>query len=318
MKLSDEFKVGVFATFAIAVLIVGFNYLKGRDLFANNITLTAKYENLSGLAPGNAVLYYGDQIGKVIGKTRQYDEKSKPYFIVSMSVTPEAKIPKGSVAKIISPIMASKAIEIVPSNSPEFVVDDDQLKSTIDYGLMPKLEKTAGELEEITNSLKTTIANLGKTLDNETQDDIKISIKNIKNTSESLGGLIQRTSDNLGGIMSDFKSASSSVKETSGKLSSTVENVNAISDSLRNTPIKSTVEDVKAAVASLQGILLALDNGEGTLGQLLNDPTVYNNLDATIRELEKLAKDIQAHPKHYLAPLGKKERKDWAKPEPNE
>ena len=318
MKLSDEFKVGVFATFAIAILIVGFNYLKGRDLFSDTVTLKAVYNNLDGLAKSNPVFYYGDEVGKVSSKERNYNDGVLE-FTISMSISPEVRIPKGSIAKIVSSdLLQSKAIEILPAEDKgEYVVDGDELDGETEISLTDKVSRVITPLkanaEKLMEELTTTLGKLEGMLDEEAKDNIRNSLGNFQKSSKKLSALIDKSSDDMSVILDDFKGASASIKETSGKLSYTVDNVNALTDSLRNTPIKSTVEDVKVAVASLQLILESLNEGEGTAAMLLNDPSLYNDLNTAIKELETLAQDIQEHPRHYFSPLGKKTRKDWAK-----
>lgn len=321
MKLSDEFKVGLFATVALGVLIVGFNYLKGRDLFKDTITLKALYNNLDGLSVGNPVFYYGDQIGKINGKQLNYNDKGVLEFTISMSVNPMVKIPQGSVAKIVSSdIMQSKAIEILPADDKGvYAVDGDDLVGETEISLTDKVSRVITPLkanaEKLMEELTGTLNKLEELLDDEAKNNIRASLSNFQSSSKKLSGLIDKSSDDLGVILDDFKGASTSIKQTSGKLSYTVDNINALTDSLREAPLKSTVEDVKMAVTKLNGVLDAVENGDGTLAKLLDDPELYNEMTKAVEGIETLTQDIKDHPRHYLSPLGKKKRKDWA-PEP--
>lgn len=314
MKLSNEFKVGVFATFTLAILIVGINFLKGKDLFADTITLKAVYHNLEGLGVGNPVFYYGVQIGSVKGKTLGYSNDTTLEITVNMEVNPEVRIPQGSIARIISSdLLQSKAIEIFPNSRSKTIVNDgDMLVGETEESLTDQLGQMISPIkdnaEKLMKDLSITLTNIEDLLNDQAKKDIQASLSNFRVSSHKLSMLIDESDENIAAILNDFKGASSAIKSTSGKLDVTVDQVNALTDSLQNTPIKSTVQDVQIAVKNLTAILSKIESGDGSLSLMLNDPDLYNDLKAAAAGIDELTEDIKNHPKHYLAPLGRKNR----------
>ncbi|MBI1185050.1 MCE family protein [bacterium] len=312
MKLSDEFKVGVFAVVSLTILIMGFNFLKGRDIFAMNNTLYAKYRKIDGLSKANPVFFYGLQIGKVTEIKTSYDEYDSLVITVGFSVSPEVRIPKGSIAKISKPdILASMAIEIWPGDDETDLVQDGEfLKGINEVSLTAQVSAVITPLraqtEKLMRGLNETIDKLEKTLDQNAQDDIKTSIRNFRETSTDLRNLIRSSKSEISGVIKDFEGTASSVNSSAHKLDETLDNVNAITRQLKEAPIDEAVMEAKTALANLNTLLEATEGTEGTLGLLLNDPKLYNDLDAAIKSIDALANDLKNHPKNYFSPLGKK------------
>jgi len=312
VKLSDEFKVGVFASISIVLLILGFNFLKGKDVFATSDMLYAEYGKIDGLSKANPVLFKGLQIGKVIEINPRYDESDSLIIKIGFTTDPDVKIPVGSVARIAKPdILSSMAIMIIPPkeetgyvNDGDFLDGDNEL--SLEDQVTAVVNPIKSKTEKLIKNLGITIERLEKALDEEGQAQIKESLENFKQSSEDLSVILGATAKNINGIMSDFKDASSSIKTTSGKLEQTVDNVNSITDSLKQAPIAQTVTEAKAALEKINHLLTATEGTDGTLGLLLNDRQLHDDLDEAIKNINILVKDLKEHPRNYLRPLGKK------------
>lgn len=318
MKLSDEFKVGLFATITVTLLIIGLSFLKGKELFSDKIMLKADYRKVDGLGKANPVYFYGLQVGKVEDIKTNYDDNDSLVITVEFSVMPDVRIPKGSTARIVdSDLLGSKAIEIFPTNSPQFVTDGDYLVAANDMSISDQasaiITPLTAKTEKLMQSLTVTINQIEKTLDDSTRRNIKSSLQNFAETSEDLKVLISQSKGSIKSTLNNFNSVSGDIKGTSGKLNRTLDKMSAIADSLEKAPIRETIDNLNKSVAELKGLIEKANDGDGTLALLLNDSSLYYDLQRTILEFEKLSQDFQEHPKHYLAPLGKKNRKNWAK-----
>ena len=320
VKLSDEFKVGVFASVAIVLLILGFNFLKGNDLLSNSDTMMARYRKIDGLGKANPVFFYGLQIGKVVDISTEYDELDSLVITVTFTVNPDVRIPVNSTAKIISSdILQSKAIEIFPNKKETaFAQNGDFLVGKTDLSLTDQMSAVITPLktqtQKLMKDLASTIEKIEKTLDEDSQDNIKASLTNFKESSKQLSNLLTTSSKDIVVILDDFKGASSSVKTTSSELEGTIKNINELTTELKQAPIASTLEEAKAAMIKLNEVLTAANSTDGTLGLLINDPKLYEDLDAAIRSVEALSNDLQAHPRNYFSPLGKKNPKKGKTP----
>lgn len=318
MKISDEFKVGVFASLAITLLIIGFSFMKGKDLLGSNNVFYAKYNNIDGINNSNPVLYYGVQVGKVDNIALEYNNE-KLEITLSISVSPEVKIPKGSIARIISSdIMGSKAVQIIPNmeNKDGFAQSGDYLIGETELSLTAEVGKIVGPLkanaEKLLADLANVIEKVNHMLDEESQNDIKQSLANFRATSDEINKIMASSSGDIKSAIKDFKETSSKINGSTDDLTHTISNLSELSDSLSQAPIKATVEKVVKTVDDLNKILGKINDGEGTISKLINDPKLYNDFSKAANSLDSLLDDFQKHPKHYLAPLGKKNRKNWA------
>lgn len=316
MNLSNEFKVGVFATFAIVILILGFNFLKGKDIFASSDVLYAKYRKIDGLSKANPVFINGLQIGRVVEIETEYDDQDSLLITVGFTVDPSIRIPLNSTVYIgKSDPLASTAIEIKPGNDRSILAKDgDYLKGRISVDIFGQLDKIMGPLksesEKLIKGLSKTISQLEETFDDNAQADIKSSISNMKDAMSSVKSIMRKGDGEFQSITANFKEAGTNLKSSSQKLDETLDNINSLTDSLAKAPINSSIVEVKLALEKLNKILEAANGDESTLGLLVNDKALYDKLNATLESFNELAKDIKAHPKTYLAPLGKKDNKN--------
>lgn len=320
MKLSDEFKVGVFASISIVLLILGFNFLKGKDVFATSDMLYSQYAKIDGLSKANPVMFKGLQIGKVIEIEPGYDENDSLVITVGFTIDPEVKIPAGSIAKIAKPDpLSAAAIIVTPprykkGQAPKqatYVTDGEFLTGIVDPSITDQLTAVVSPLknktEQLMKELSITIEKLDEALDEEGQAQIKSSLTNFQTSTKHLSTILAASARDIDIILNDFKGASSSIKSSTGKLDKTIDNVNSLADSLRKAPIVGTVAEAKMALERLNNILASTEGTESTMGLLLNDPSLYENLDEAIKSIDILVKDIKAHPRNYLKPLGKKD-----------
>ncbi len=316
MKLSDEFKVGVFASFAIVILILGVNFLKGRDVFTSNDMLYAKYRKIDGLTKANPVYLNGLQVGKVVEIEKNYDENDSLVITIGFTVDPEIKIPVGSIAYIGKPdILGSMAVILNPAKDQSILATDgDYLIGKNKVDIFAQLEAVMSPLksesEKLMTGLSKTIGQLEETFNEGTQEEIKTSISNLKEAMVSVKSIMKKGDGEFKAITANFKEAGNNLKSSSQKLDETLDNINVLTDSLKQAPINSAVTEAKLALEKLNRVLAAANSNETTLGLLVNDKELYNKIDETLESFDALAKDMKAHPKTYLAPFGKKDNKN--------
>ena len=310
MKLSRYAKLGLLIVFSFAIFIWGMNYLKGIDFFKENTTYKVVYQRIDGLLKSSAVMVNGYQVGQV--KNIEFSDKNDGSLVVSFSLAGDFRIPRGSIARIISSdIMGTKSIklQIVPSNSyyesgdtiPGSIEED--LKEQVSMQVLPLKNKA----EQLLASLDSAITVVTYVFNAETRKNLSESfarinqtILNLESTSDELKDLLATQSTNIKGILQNLNDISTTVNENSDEFSNIVGNFSTISDSLANGSLAALVSNLASTTQGIDSIVAKLDKGEGSVGMLLNDKELYTNLTDMSQSLDYLLKDIRNNPKRYL------------------
>lgn len=323
MKISKEVKIGVIVTAALALFIYGFNFLKGRDLFSSSQKFYAVYSTIDGLIEANPVLINGFKIGRVDDIVLAPGSSGR--MIVTFTVSDDnVKIPKNSIARIISPdLLGSKAIQIILGTGIEYATNGDTLVSDMQATLSEEVNKQVLPLKTKAENLILSIdsvmvvvqavfnkdarENLSKSF-----ESIKTAIQTFEKTSLRIDTLVISEKGKLSTIFSKIESISSNFATNNEKLSSVINNFSAISDSLAKTNIKSTIENANAALSAASIIINKINKGEGSIGLLINNDTLYKKLEASSADVDRLLIDIKANPHRYLhfSLFGKKDKKN--------
>lgn len=319
MKITNETKVGALAAVAITLLILGFNFLKGRNLFSNSNRLYAKYANVNGLATSNAVMINGLQVGTV------YDikpmDKSIDTILVTFNMTRELSIPDNSVAVIKTPPLGTPEVDIVMGNSSRLLTKGDTILSQGTPGLLDNVLKTFDPvLTQVTLVLHSVDSVLGKfsdILDPRTKGNLRSLIAGFNNDANSLtvtidrlNGLLDKENGSLSKTMDNLNSFTGNLAKNNDNLTGTLSNLKKTTDQLANGDLGKTLHQLDTSTAALEGILTKLNGTNGSVGALLNDRTLYNRLNSTVRSLNTLLDDLKVHPKRYIniSVFGKKDR----------
>ncbi|MEX0967098.1 MAG: MlaD family protein [Bacteroidia bacterium] len=311
MKLSDEFKIGVLAVVALTILILGFNFIKGNDLFKSTKKLYSSYQKINGLSVSDPVFMYGYQVGKV-ESIEVIEYGVNPRILISFSIRDEANIAHNSVARIFSTdLLGTKALEVVPGESMSFVEDGDTIAGDIEVSLTESINEVLNPLQQKTVSLIGSLDSLlgifQEVLDTNTKADIEGSfrsiaqtLKNVENTTSTFDRMATSESVKLSRILTTVEQISTKLNSNLDTFTIINNNLAQISDSLAATDFKGTVERAYAALEEVEDILIKVNNGEGSLGMLVNDPKLYQNLEAATRDLDNLVLDIKKNPHRYL------------------
>jgi phospholipid/cholesterol/gamma-HCH transport system substrate-binding protein len=305
MKITNETKVGVLAAVAITVLIVGYSFLKGNDVFSRENEFYAIYPRVDGLTVSKPVLVNGYQIGRVSDLTLQADGR----ILVQFKVNPEYGIPKNTIAKLESTdLLGGKAIVFELGNGSDLAVDGDTLNANVKRDLMDQVEPVQKKAEQIISRMDSVLTSVNSTLSPEFQRNFDRSFASIARTLETLekttktvDGLVTNQSSKISLIITNLESISTNLKNNNSTITKIVNNFDKISDDVAKANFAQTITEANKAVADLQVIINKVNSGNGTLGQLINDERMYNNLNNAAANLDKLIVDLKANPKRYVS-----------------
>lgn len=315
MKLSNETKVGALTAIAIAILFIGYSFLRGNDVFSSDNMFYTDYDNVDGLTTSKPVMVNGYQIGRV----------SKMYLLDNGKIRTEFKIkssyeiPSNTIARIVSEsILGSKVIVFDFGNSTTYAQDGDPLQSDVQANLMEKVEPLQKKIENLVVKLDSVLSAVNTALDDEFQRDFKkslhsiaISLNNMEKITNEVEGLMGSEKIRLAKIMQNLESITSNFKDNNEKINSILSNLDNMSNDLSKTEIKATIDNAHQAMKDVQAITDKINKGEGSLGQLVNDDKLYNNLNNASQNLDQLVHDLKTNPGKYLkiSIFGKKDTK---------
>jgi phospholipid/cholesterol/gamma-HCH transport system substrate-binding protein len=301
MKISKEVKVGFVAIFAIAMSVWGFNYLKGTNLFIESKSVYAIYPKVPGLSVSSPIIINGVQSGIVDDIYFHQDKSSR--VIVKMSITETGlKIYKNSVAELISTdFMGGKAIGLQLGDSGVELENGDTLQTFFEKSMLEDFSEQMlpikDKAENMMMSMDTAVVKLTTTLDNlndmfsaQNKRNLTLALSNLKNT---LAGF-----EELSGTLN------STVKH---KLNPAIIKFSNVADSLSALELNQTLIKAQAAMDGMTAIMDKMNSGEGTMGKLMTNDSLYTNLTGAAKEMEELLEDIKLHPKRYFRILSKKE-----------
>ena len=309
MKITREVKTGIVAVSVIALFIWGFNFMKGLNLFDGpSKTYLTEYSNVQGLNTASVVTINGVEVGKVINIMFNKDPEKRGKLIVEFSVENDFEFSKQSVAKIYSAsLMGGKSLAVVPSYEGEMAKPGDfltgEIESDIFSSVTEKLNPLQAKVEDVIVSADSLMTSLTDVLDAKSRAHLKSSISqlnatisNFKTISERVDKLIQTNEEKLGTTLANAEIMTS--------------NLAKLSDTLVDANLGLTVKNLEATVTNLNKILASVESGEGTLGMLVKDERMYNNLANSSKELEELLREMKLHPKRFVhfSLFGKKDK----------
>lgn len=304
-RISNETKVGILAVITIAILIVGYNFLKGNDIFSSENEFYAKYEKIDGLAISKPVLVNGYQIGRVSELTLLENGQ----ILVQFKVNPKYQIPKNTVARLESTdLLGSKAVIFDLGNSLNYAFDGDTLNANVQANLMEQVEPVQKKAQAIVAKLDSVLSSVNLILNPDFQRNINRSftsiartLETLESTSKTVDGAVGIQARRIDVILGNAESISNNLKGNNEKINQMVNNFGSFSKQMSQTNIKETVENANKAVAELQAAVNKINNGTGSIALLLNDEKLYDNLTKSAENLDKLMVDVKANPKRYVS-----------------
>ncbi|MEJ2113626.1 MAG: MlaD family protein [Flavobacteriaceae bacterium] len=304
MKISREVKTAILIIAGIILFIFGFNYLKGKNLLNASRTFYTSYDNVEGLAVSTPVTINGLIVGKV--QDIAFEDDGSARLKVTLLVDNSFKFSKNSKAELYEAgLIGGKAIAIVPAfDGAENATGGETLEGTIKAGLSElvnqRLTPLQEKIETMMVSADSLLTNLNDVFDEQTKNNLKSSIAGLnetilsfKATSNSLNQLINNNRDKLDSTLTNVENLSS--------------NLSKVSDSLASANLGETIKSLESTISNFDKLLTAMEAGEGSMGKLMKDDALYNNLEGATKEMKELLRDIKLHPKRYFRILSKKE-----------
>ncbi len=297
MKVSKEIKAAILVIASILLFIWGYSFLKGTDILSENKILYVEYDNVEGLVSSAPITINGLVVGKV-NKITLNNQTAK--LLVELQITNEDfPISKTSEVNIYEPgLIGGKQIQIVPDfKNTELAKSGDVMKGRNVPGLTSlvgeKLSPLQEKLERALADLDITILSINNIIDKPSQANLKNTIAELNQTmiqfhkaSASLNGILDNNKGKIDGIVTNFDGIAKDFKSVSKKLN--------------EAELEQAVESLKATLAKVDGVMNQIESGNGTLGKLVKDDALYNNLSQTSRELELLLQDVRLNPTRYI------------------
>ena len=296
--MSKEFKIGLITVISGALLYYGFNFLRGSDLFSPTKRFYATYKNVSGLNVSNPIYFNGLPVGRVSGFKLVQD---KGYIVVSLDIDEGLVIGEDASATLANDgLFGGKAIVLSVGESLEQAVSGDTLGSDMDGGIMSQFEPVA-------DNLNTTITKLNDVLDKINSTDIEGLVDTLK---YSVGTVTDKVTEmDVEAILGNVDEMVISFKKRSDQLDTLISGSSTLIDSLNTLPFKESVTKLNESMDELKSLMLAIQSDEGTLGKMINNDSIYNNLNKLLVDMDELVIHFNNYPKDFMRPLGRKHNK---------
>lgn len=308
MKISNEVKVGLIALLSLTLLILGLNFLKGKRIFGNSKTLIAHFSDVNGLSPSNPVVINGMQVGNVAKLTPAKDMHE---ILVTLTITRNIDIPTNSTAFINPNLLGTTSVDIKMGDSKTFIPDNGKINTIANEGLLndllQKVDPVLYEVKNAVSSIDKLLINFNSILDPKAKNNISSALAHLNQVAASLTVssldlqvLLNTQTGSLAKTLSNLESVSANLANNNGKISNVLGNLDKTTTNLAQLNFKNTLDSLDATISDLKLILQHIDQPNGTLGKLLNDPSLYQNLTSTSNKLNLLLDDIRVNPKRYV------------------
>ena len=297
MRISREVKTAILVIVSLILIVFLFNYLKGQNLLDSSRKVYVIYDNVEGLASSSPVTLNGHTIGRVqeIGFSDDGSAKIK----VLLLIEDDFEFSKNSKAELYDTgLIGGKGIGIIPAfDNAGNVASGDVLEGSVKLGIMDMVGKTLTPLQEkigiVLVSADSLLANINDVFDEPTKSNLKkgiaelsSTISSFKDTSISINKLIADNKEKLDNTLANVEDVSS--------------NLSSITDSIASANLTKTINDLQATIGNFDKVLSSIENGEGSIGKLLKDEGLYNNLEGATKQMEELLQDMKLNPKRYV------------------
>lgn len=297
-KAGREIKLGVFLTIALFLFVWGINYLKGVDIFSGRIRFHVQFEDASGLLETNQVTVSGVKIGQVSRIAFHPDGSGR--VIVTAIIDRQLFVPEDSEIYLTGGLIGERELKITLGNSSRSIQKGDTIPGYVQPDIMDVLSTQivpfrdrAERLMIQTDSLLTAINTL---LNEKSIRDIQYSIEDFQRTMATLA----RESDRFANIMASVESITANIEENHEVLNHIIENINEMSETLASEDFRNIILNTASSVEAVSAMVEKINAGEGSAGMLLQDDSLYHNLNEASRQLELLLEDIRENPRRYF------------------
>ena len=297
--MSKELKIGIIAVIIIGISIWGFNFLKGQNLLdPGSRTFKVEYARIGGLSKSSAVTINGLKVGKVDNIEFDTSAEKRGQLLVTFIVDNEFEFSKRSIVKIYSPNpLSGSNLAIIPNYEGDMAISGDLLQGEIEESLFTSIGERLNPLQQKIESVivrtDTLFGGLNKVLNDKTISGINSSIANLSATIIDIRKTIAAVNSMVADNQENLKITIENTKNITTNFSKVSENINALD-------FNEIIDKADQAIGNFNEMSKKINAGEGTIGQLLNDKRMYDNLEAATGELEQLLRDIKLNPKRYI------------------
>ncbi len=289
MKLTKEIKIALVAIVGILVMYFGINFLKGMNLFSTNNAYYMTFDDIQGLGASTPIYADGYKVGTVDGL--EYDYKENGPIKVKVDIIKDLRIPQGSKAEIVKDLMGNLQVNLLLANNPrERVEPGGIIPGAVNGGMMdkaanliPVVEKMLPKLDSILTSVNALLADpaLAASLHN-----VETITSNLTVSTRELNTLMAGLNKQVPGMI--------------GKANGVLDNTNRLTANLASLDVQGTLNKVNQTLESAHQFTEKLNSNQGSLGLLMNDTKLYDNLTSTMSHADSLVIDLKAHPKRYV------------------
>lgn len=297
--MSKEIKIALVAIVGILVMYFGINFLKGKNLFSSNNFYYITFDNIEGLGASSPIYANGYKVGTVEEVDFDFDQSGP--IKLKVDINKELRIPKESTAEIVKDLMGNLQVHLtLAKNNGEYIESGGVIKGVATQGLMDKVSSMVPTIELMLPKLDSILTNLNALV---SDPAIAASLHNIQTITSDLTVSTRELNTLMAGLNKDVPGL---MKRANGVL----DNTGKLTSNLAALDVQGTLDKVNATLENAQAFTDKLNSNEGTLGKLMTDPGLYNNLNSTMRDADSLLVNLKQHPGRYVhfSLFGKKDK----------
>ena len=297
--MAKEIKVALLGIVALAALVIGFNFLKGANLLSSDRTYYATYDNVDGLTVGNPVILNGIKVGQV--KEMRLMPEQANRIKVAVELQKGITVGDSTVASLSGSLLGSKTITLFLGKNSKVYDGGEELKS---YTVASITDAFQAKALPVLGTVDSTLTKVNSFLNKDARVSLQATLLNAQGSTEALRNLLVMNQRNINQITTNMAKLTSDLAVTTKKFDRIASNFSQLSDSLKGAPVGPAMRKLNATMTEAQGTMTTLNRSlndqKGSLGKLMNDDSLYNNLNATAASTNSLLSDFQANPKRYV------------------
>lgn len=289
MKLTKEIKIALVAIVGILILYFGINFLKGMNLFSTNNTYFITFDDIQGLGASTPIYADGYKVGTVDGL--EYDYKENGPIKVKVDIIKDLRIPQGSKAEIVKDLMGNLQVNLLLANNPREIVEPGGIiPGAVNGGMMDKAANLVPVVEKMLPKLDSILTSVNALL---ADPALAASLHNVETITSNLTVSTRELNTLMAGL-------NKQVPGMIGKANGVLDNTNRLTANLASLDVQGTLNKVNQTLESAHQFTEKLNSNQGSLGLLMNDTKLYDNLTSTMGHADSLVIDLKAHPKRYV------------------